>query len=111
MTQELPRTRVRSSSGGARLLPTVQTLWEPLAKQAVVAALVVVAGGQRSVPWLLVTDAARMWQGVALALVLVVVTVLMARWPALRRAEIVIPLGDFIAIGLLRYGTGDNQSV
>ncbi|MEV7756587.1 SpoIIE family protein phosphatase [Microbacterium sp. NPDC089180] len=112
MTQELPRTRVRPLSAGARLLPAVQTSWEPLAKQAVVAALVVVAGvASGAIPWLLVTDAARMWQGVGVALALVVVTLLMARWPALRRAEIVVPLGDFLAIGLLRYGTGDSQSV
>ena len=52
-----------------------------------------------------------MRQGAALAVVLLVLGALMARWPVLRRAELLIPIGDFVAIGLLRFGTGDTQSV
>ncbi|MDQ1082534.1 MULTISPECIES: PP2C family protein-serine/threonine phosphatase [Microbacterium] len=94
------------------MFPAVHRSWEAVAKQGLVATLVVVAAvASAAVPWLLVTDPARMWQGVALALVLLAVSAAMGRWPMLRRWEIVVPLGDFLAIGLLRYGTGDSQSV
>lgn len=112
MTQEFPRTRVRSSERRGRVLPVVRTSWEPLAKQAIVSLVIVgaaVASGAS--PLLLVTDAAAMWQGASLAVILLVVAALMGRWPALRRAEIAVPLGDFLAIGLLRFGTGDSRSV
>lgn len=86
--------------------------WEPLARQAVVSALILIAAvSSAALPWLLVTDATRMWQGAAIAAGLVVVGGVMALWPASRRAELVLPLGDFVAIGLLRFGTGDSQSV
>ncbi|MDQ1123709.1 PP2C family protein-serine/threonine phosphatase [Microbacterium trichothecenolyticum] len=112
MTQELPRTRDRSLSGASRVLTAVHTSWEPLAKQAIVTALVAIAAvASAALPWLLVTDAARMWQGVGVAVALLVLAGAMGRWPLLRRVEIVVPLGDFIAIGLLRFGTGDSQSV
>lgn len=112
MTQAPPWTRVRRTGGVPSPLTPAPTSWEPLAKQSVVAGLVVVAAvTSAAVPYLLVTDPVRMWQGVGLALVLLVATVLMLRWPALRRLELVVPIGDFIAIGLLRFGTGDTQSV
>jgi len=112
VTQEFPRTRARPFPRDTGVLPVVRTSWEPLAKQAVVALLIVGAAiASAASPLLLVTDAARMWQGVGIAVALLVVAALMGRWPALRRAEIVVPLGDFLAIGLLRFGTGDSQSV
>jgi hypothetical protein len=77
-----------------------------------VATLIVIAAvGSAALPWLLVTDPVRMWQGAGVAVALLLVSALMTRWPLLRRAEIVLPIGDFFAIGLLRFGTGDTQSV
>lgn len=112
MTQAPPWTRVGRSGNVPSLRSPAPTSWEPLAKQAVVAGLLVVAAvTSAAVPWLLVTDPVRMWQGVGLALVLLIATALMLRWPTLRRLELIVPILDFVAIGLLRFGTGDTQSV
>ncbi|SFF86832.1 Stage II sporulation protein E (SpoIIE) [Curtobacterium sp. YR515] len=97
---------------GPIALVGLRASWAPLAKQSVVAALVVAAAVTSTVtPWLPVTDAPRMWTGVALALGGLLVAGVMARWPGAARAELVVPAIDFIAIGLLRYGTGDTRSV
>ncbi len=87
--------------------------WEPLAKQALVTALVTgAAAASAALPtWLLISNAASMWVGVALAVLLLAVTALMTRWTALARIEIIVPLADFVAVGLLRFGTGDSRSV
>ncbi len=112
MTHAPPDARVSSVEAAPAVVVPVHRSWENLARQAIVAAFVVGAAiASAAVPWLPVTDAARMWQGAALAVLFLVLGALMARWPALRRAELVIPIGDFIAIGLLRFGTGDTQSV
>lgn len=97
---------------GPIVLAGIRATWAPLAKQAVIAALVVAAAVSSAlVPWLVVTDAPRMWTGVGLALAGLLAAAVMARWPRAARAELVIPAVDFIAIGLLRYGTGDSRSV
>ncbi|WP_420367528.1 PP2C family protein-serine/threonine phosphatase [Curtobacterium sp. L1-20] len=109
-----PRTWTVSAreDTGPIVLGRIQTTWAPLAKQTVVAALVVAAAMSSTVlPWLVVTDAPRMWTGVALAVLGLVIGAVMARWPGTARAELVVPAIDFIAIGLLRYGTGDTRSV
>lgn len=97
---------------GPIVLAGLRASWAPLAKQSVIAALVVAAAVcSVLLPWLVVTDAPRMWTGVALALAGLVVAGVAARWPAVARAELVVPAVDFVAIGLLRYGTGDARSV
>lgn len=109
-----PRTWTVSAreDTGPIVLAGIRASWAPLAKQAVVAALVVSAAVSSALlPWLVVTDAPRMWAGVAIVLAGLVVTAVMARWPGAARAEFVVPAVDFIAIGLLRYGTGDTRSV
>ncbi|MGN6407620.1 MAG: PP2C family protein-serine/threonine phosphatase [Curtobacterium sp.] len=109
-----PRTWTVSAreDTGPIALVRLDNSWAPLAKQSVVAALVVAAAVASALtPWLLVSDAPRMWTGVALAVVGLLVAGVMARWPATARAELVIPAIDFLAIGLLRYGTGDTRSV
>lgn len=112
MSQVLRRTRTSVGAVASRVVPAAQPSWEPLAKQAIVATLIVIAAvGSAALPWLLVTDPVRMWQGAGVAVALLLVSALMTRWPLLRRAEIVLPIGDFFAIGLLRFGTGDTQSV
>jgi sigma-B regulation protein RsbU (phosphoserine phosphatase) len=109
-----PRTwtvTAREDTGPIALVG-LRASWAPLAKQSVVAALVVAAAVTSTLtPWLPVTDAPRMWTGVALALGGLLVAGVMARWPGAARAELVVPAIDFIAIGLLRYGTGDTRSV
>lgn len=112
MTHAPPDTRVSPAETTPVVVATGHRSWENLARQAIVATVVVGAAiASAAVPWLPVTDATRMWQGAALAVVLLVLGALMARWPVLRRAELIIPIGDFVAIGLLRFGTGDTQSV
>lgn len=112
MTHAPPDTRVASPDSAPVVLASSRTWWEPFARQGIITAFVVGAAiASAAVPWLAVTDASRMWQGAGVAVVLLVVAALMVRWPALRRAELLIPIGDFIAIGLLRFGTGDTQSV
>jgi len=109
-----PRTwtvTAREDTGPIALVG-LRASWAPLAKQSVVAALVVAAAVTSTLtPWLPVTDAPRMWTGVALALGGLLAATVMARWPGAARAELVVPAIDFIAIGLLRYGTGDTRSV
>ncbi|MFS0713454.1 PP2C family protein-serine/threonine phosphatase [Microbacterium sp. 2P01SA-2] len=112
MTHAPTGTRARSLATAPVVVASARRSWEPCARQTIVAVFVVGAAiASATVPWLPVTDAARMWQGVAIATLLLGVGALMVRWPALRRAELVIPLGDFVAIGLLRFGTGEAQSV
>lgn len=113
MTQAPPRRAVRATDTGPIVLSGLRAAWEPLAKQALVAALIVGAAAASSLlpVWLTVTDATAMWTGAGLAVVLLGFAALMARSSRLVRAEIVIPLLDFVAIGLLRFGTGDSRSV
>ncbi|MGN8050199.1 PP2C family protein-serine/threonine phosphatase [Curtobacterium sp. 22159] len=113
-TPATPRTWTVSAreDTGPIVLAGLRASWAPLAKQAIVAALVVAAAVTSAlVPWLVVTDAPRMWTGVALAVAGLLVAGVMARWPGAARAELVVPGLDFLAIGLLRFGTGDNRSV
>ncbi|MFJ4221228.1 PP2C family protein-serine/threonine phosphatase [Curtobacterium luteum] len=113
MTQAPPRRTVRATDTGPIVLSGLRAAWEPLAKQALVAALIVGAAAASSLlpVWLTVTDATAMWTGAGLAVVLLAFAALMARSSRLVRAEIVVPLLDFVAIGLLRFGTGETRSV
>ena len=63
------------------------------------------------IPWLPVSDAPSMWAGVFAAFCGVVFAAGVSRQPRLLRWEIVVPAADFVAVGLLRYGTGDSASV
>ena len=97
---------------GPIVLSALRASWHPLAKQTVVAVLIVAAAVTSTVvQGLDVTDARAMWSGVGLALVGLVAAGAMARWPAVTRLELLVPALDFLAIGLLRYGTGDARSV
>jgi len=97
---------------GPIVLTGLRTSWEPLAKQSVVAALVVAAAVCSTfLPWLVVSDARWMWTGVALAVAGLLGAAVMARWPAAARVELLVPAVDFLAVALLRYGTGDGSSV
>jgi sigma-B regulation protein RsbU (phosphoserine phosphatase) len=83
----------------------------PLTNQAVIAAVSVVAAVcSVLLPWLTVTNAPSMWAGTGLALVGLAFTALLVARPELARFELVVPALDFIAIGLLRVGTGDARS-
>ena len=104
-------TSVRDDTGPI-VLAGLRTSWAPLAKQTVIAALIVGAAvGSAFSPWLTVTDAPLMWTGVAIALVCLVVAAVAARVPAVMRVELLVPAFDFLAVGLLRFGTGDGASV
>ncbi|WP_058750295.1 PP2C family protein-serine/threonine phosphatase [Curtobacterium oceanosedimentum] len=104
-------TSVRDDTGPI-VLAGLRTTWAPLAKQTLIAALVVGAAVASTFsPWLLVTAAPWMWTGVLIAVVGLVVAAAAARWPAVMRIELVVPAMDFFAVGLLRYGTGDSRSV
>ncbi|MBF4606535.1 PP2C family protein-serine/threonine phosphatase [Curtobacterium sp. VKM Ac-1393] len=84
----------------------------PLVKQAVVAGLISSAAVASTLtPWLPVTEPVSMWTGVVCALLALVCAGLMTRWPLLIRWELLLPAVDFIAVGLLRYGTGESRSV
>lgn len=84
----------------------------PLLKQSFVFLFVLVAACLSSVvPWLLVTDAPSMWAGVFAALCGVGFAAAASLDPRLLRWEIVIPAADFVAVGLLRFGTGDGRSI
>jgi sigma-B regulation protein RsbU (phosphoserine phosphatase) len=84
----------------------------PLLKQFFVFFFVLLAAGLSSVvPWLLVTDAPSMWAGVVAALFGVGFAAVASSKPRLLRWEIVIPAVDFVAVGLLRFGTGDGRSI
>lgn len=97
---------------GPIVLTGLRTSWEPLAKQAVIAALVVGAAVLSSLsPWLEVSDAPVMWSGVGVALLCLAFAGVMARWPGAMRIELLVPAFDFLAVGLLRFGTGDGRSV
>ncbi len=113
MTQAPPRRTVRATDTGPIVLSGLRAAWEPLAKQAVVAALIVGAAAASSLlpVWLTVTDATAMWTGVGVAVVLLGLAALMVHSRRLAQAEIVLPLLDFVAIGLLRFGTGESRSV
>jgi len=83
----------------------------PFANQSVVAVIAVVAAVCSVVlPYLTVTDAPSMWAGVALASAGLAFTALMLVRPQLTRFELLVPALDFVAIGLLRFGTGDARS-
>jgi len=84
----------------------------PLLKQSFVFFFVLLAAIVSTfVPWLPVSNASSMWAGV-LAASCGVVFAAAASWrPGLLKWEIVIPAAGFVAVGLLRYGTGDSGSV
>lgn len=113
MTQTPVRTSTRATDTGPIVLSGLRRGWEPLAKQALVTALVAgAAAASAALPtWLLISNATSMWAGVGLGVLLLAVTALMTRWTALARIEIIVPLADFVAVGLLRFGTGDSRSV
>ena len=84
----------------------------PLFRQSFIALLIVLAAALSTwTPWLVVSDAVTMWLGTALAVLALVFAALMARHAELRRWEMLVPAADFVAVGLLRYGTGDERSV
>ena len=83
----------------------------PLTNQAVVAAVAGVAALCSLVlPGVTITDAVSMWTGVALAFLGLAFTALLSLRPGLARYELLVPALDFVAIGLLRFGTGDARS-
>lgn len=83
----------------------------PLTNQAVIAAVAVVAAlSSVLLPWVTVTNAVSMWTGTALTVVGLAFAALVVARPGLARAELLVPALDFVAIGLLRYGTGDARS-
>lgn len=83
----------------------------PLTNQAVVAAVAGVAAICSMVlPGLTITDPVSMWTGVALAFLGLAFTALLVMRPGLARFELLVPALDFVAIGLLRFGTGDARS-
>lgn len=97
---------------GPIVLPVGYSLMGPLVKQAVVASLILGAAVVSTLsPWLPVTDPVSMWAGVWCALFALLVAAAIPRWPQLLRAELLLPVIDFVAIGLLRYGTGASRSV
>ncbi len=84
----------------------------PLANQTVIAGITVVAAvSSVLLPWLEVTNGPAMWSGVVLALLGLAATALIVCRPALLTVELLVPALDFVAIGLLRFGTGDARSV
>ncbi|WP_082059847.1 PP2C family protein-serine/threonine phosphatase [Frigoribacterium sp. MEB024] len=84
----------------------------PVLKQGFVFFFVLMAALVSTViPWLPVTDAPTMWAGVSAALFGVAFAAAASWRPRLLAWEIVIPAADFVAVGLLRYGTGDSRSV
>ncbi|MBA8814285.1 PP2C family protein-serine/threonine phosphatase [Frigoribacterium faeni] len=108
--QQQPATR--RSGAVSRALEALETDSGPRLKQTFVALLITLAALLSAfTPWLIVSDAVAMWSGVAVALAALVLASLMARRPALLRWELAIPAADFVAVGLLRYGTGDSRSV
>lgn len=111
MTQAPARQAVRPTDTGPITITGVRTAWEPLAKQALVTALIVGAAvASTTFDLLEVSDARTMWSGVGVAVVLLVVTAAMTRSRRLTAFEVVVPMLDFLAIGLLRFGTGDARS-
>ena len=84
----------------------------PLLKQSFVFLFVLLAAIVSTlVPWLPVSDAPTMWAGVFTALFGVAFAAAAAWRPRLLAWEIIIPAAGFVAVGLLRYGTGDSRSV
>lgn len=105
--------RIRDEAGtGPLTLPVGEPAIAPLLKQAIVAGLIVGAAVASTLtPWLPVTDSTIMWSGVGCASLALLIAVLMLRWPLLLRVELALPAVDFVAVGLLRYGTGESRSV
>jgi len=96
----------------ARTMPAGSRRWVPLFKQSFVFLLVLGAAALSTVvPWLTVSDPVAMWSGVLAAALGVAYAAAAARDARLLRAEIVIPALDFVAVGLLRFGTGDSRSL
>jgi phosphoserine phosphatase RsbU/P len=103
--------RVRDDTGPI-VLGTLRSSWGPLAKQSVIAALIVGAAVLSSLsPWLEVSDAPAMWTGVGIALAGLALAAVMARSSGAMRVELLVPALGFLAVGLLRFGTGDGRSV
>ncbi|KQS17576.1 PP2C family protein-serine/threonine phosphatase [Frigoribacterium sp. Leaf186] len=95
-----------------RALRSVPVEKVPLFRQSFISVLIVSAAVLSTIlPWLVVTDVVTMWLGVVVALAASAFTGLMARHAELRRWELVVPAADFVAVGLLRYGTGAERSV
>lgn len=93
-------------------LPGISVRWAPLAKQSVVTGLLVVAATMSTfLPWLPVTDPAALWSGVIAAMIALLVATAVPRVPGLLRYELILPAIDFLAVGLVRFGTGESRSV
>lgn len=105
------RVHVREDTGPI-VIHGVSARWAPLAKQTLVAALVVGAAvASDLLPGLSVTDVGAVWWAAGLALLGLGCAALVIRWPALLRLELLLPALDFIVIGVLRVGTGGSRSV
>lgn len=106
---------IPAASGGDAapvVLPGIRGVWAPLAKQSVVAGLLAAAASVSTfLPSLPVTDPAAMWSGVLAALVALLVAAVIPRVPWMLRIELVVPAVDFVAVGLVRFGTGESRSV
>lgn len=95
-----------------RLLSAAARRHVPLLKQGFVFVFVLMAAVVSTfVPWLTVTSASSMWAGVFAAACGVVFAGAASYRPKLLKWEIIIPAADFVAVGLLRFGTGDSRSV
>ncbi|MCJ0702343.1 SpoIIE family protein phosphatase [Frigoribacterium faeni] len=95
-----------------RAAERISTRRLPFVKQAFIAALMLAAGVlSTSAPWLTVTDAVALWSGVALAGLALGFALAIDRGVVPLRWELLIPAADFVAVGLLRHGTGDSRSV
>ncbi|WP_420363336.1 SpoIIE family protein phosphatase [Curtobacterium aetherium] len=107
-----PAVALASAPDGALPSPVRPgTRSTPLTNQAVITAVAAVAAvSSLLLPWLTVTNAASMWTGTGLAFVGLAFAGLVVARPGLARLELLVPALDFVAIGLLRYGTGDARS-
>ncbi|WP_148076721.1 PP2C family protein-serine/threonine phosphatase [Frigoribacterium sp. PhB24] len=114
MTSVLLRSTSTPTGPGDSVRPTLVltgTRAAPLTNQAVVAAVAGVAAVCSLVlPGVTITDAVSMWAGIALAFLGLAFTALLLLRPDLARLELLVPALDFVAIGLLRFGTGDARS-
>lgn len=105
------RISADSDTGPIRL-PGVDALWAPLAKQSVVTGILAAAAVASTFsPWLPVSDPAAMWSGVIAAAAALFLAVWIPRVPGLLRFELLLPAVDFLAVGLVRFGTGESRSV
>jgi sigma-B regulation protein RsbU (phosphoserine phosphatase) len=102
-----PRSRVLT-----RAVERVPAKRVPFVKQSFIALLITLSAVLSvTTPWLMVTDAPVMWAGVVLAVAALGFAELMARGRVSLRWELLIPGSGFVAVGMLRHGTGDSRSV